>query len=152
MDIGSSSPKRWDFPEFTYFFPVFWLLQITAIIRIIFRLTLFDLLCSLYSWIFLLPSFLHFIPALKVKAVLRIRTRKEQKKIFKQKFEIFFLYFKLKKRSCGGSFMVFKYIYMYIYVCCVNYGASEAVNLCSSRYVEKSTKGLEQKCTSYFRE
>jgi hypothetical protein len=32
-----------------------------------------------------------------------------------------------------------------------NYGASEAVNLCS-RYVEKSTKYSEQKCATYFRE
>jgi hypothetical protein len=35
--------------------------------------------------------------------------------------------------------------------CLANYGASEAVNLCS-RYVEKSTKCSEQKCASYFRE
>ncbi len=32
-----------------------------------------------------------------------------------------------------------------------NYGASEAVNLCS-RYVEKSTKCLEQNCASSFLE
>ncbi len=47
MDIGSSSPKRLDFPEFTYFFPLFCLLQITAIIRIIIRLTL--LICFVLS-------------------------------------------------------------------------------------------------------
>ncbi len=37
------------------------------------------------------------------------------------------------------------------YTCLTNYGASEAVNLCS-RYVEKSIKCSEQKCASYFRE
>ncbi len=36
-------------------------------------------------------------------------------------------------------------------MCLTNYGASETVNLCS-RYVEKSTKYLEQKYASYFRE
>jgi hypothetical protein len=39
----------------------------------------------------------------------------------------------------------------YYYMCLANYGASKAVNLCS-RYVEKSTKYVEQKCASYFRE
>ncbi len=80
MDIGSSSPKRLDFPEITYlFFPVL----VTAnncYCQDHYQTYSFDLFCSLHSWIFLLPSFLHFIPALKVKAVLQIRTRKEQKK------------------------------------------------------------------------
>jgi hypothetical protein len=38
----------------------------------------------------------------------------------------------------------------YYFMCHANYGASEAVNLCS-RYVEKYTKYSEQKCASYFR-
>jgi hypothetical protein len=36
-------------------------------------------------------------------------------------------------------------------MCLANYGASEAINLCS-RYVEKSTKCSELKCANPFRE
>jgi hypothetical protein len=44
--------------------------------------------------------------------------------------------------------LYFQYIrYMYL----ANYGASEAVNLCS-RYVDKSTKCSELKCANSFRE
>ncbi len=50
---------------------------------------------------------------------------------------------------CGGSCHS---IYIYIhYTCLANYGASEAVNLCS-RYVKKSTKCSELKCASSLRE
>jgi hypothetical protein len=43
-------------------------------------------------------------------------------------------------------------IHIYIrYTCLANYGASEAVNMCS-RYLEKSIKCSEQKCASYLGE
>jgi hypothetical protein len=53
---------------------------------------------------------------------------------------------------CKVHYVLNSDIKIYIrYTCLANYGASEAVNLCS-RYVEKSTKYSEQKCASSFRE
>jgi hypothetical protein len=45
---------------------------------------------------------------------------------------------------CGGSYVLRIMYRYYYYMCLANYGASEAVNLCSM-YVEKSTKYSEQK-------
>ncbi len=50
---------------------------------------------------------------------------------------------------CGGSCRIIYYCYYYYYMCLANDGFCEAINQCS-RYVEKSTKCLEQKCASSF--
>ncbi len=54
-----------------------------------------------------------------------------------------------KRLHCGGSCRIMNCYYYNM--CLANYGASEAVNLCS-RSVEKFTKFSVQKCASYFRE